>query len=254
MLTNEPSINGYCLEICANSSESAQIAQASGASRVELCQNLELGGTTPSYGLIKRTREQLSIGVHVLIRPRAGDFLYTEAEFEEMKADILQCKALNCDGVVIGVLNAQGEVDLARNGELVALAEPMTCVFHRAFDRCADPYKSMEDIIALGFSRILTSGQRNTAEQGQQLIQALITKAAGRIDIMPGAGVEAANIATILKHTKARSIHSSAKVTLPSQMLFCSADLSGMNEATFQTDAARVAELVAQLQALEAAE
>jgi len=244
MKRTEKEINGYRLEICSNSSYSALQAQLGGASRVELCQNLENGGTTPSYGQIKRTRELLDIGVHVLIRPRGGDFVYSNDEFEEMKQDVQYCKEIGCDGVVIGILLPNGDVDKDRCAELVKLAQPMTTVFHRAFDRCRDAEHALEDIIELGFDRILTSGLRNTAEEGKELLQLLIEQAQGRIEIMPGSGVEVTNVQHILQYTGAKSIHSSAKEILPSSMLYESDVLAGMNEPTMRTSRKKVEKLV----------
>ncbi|GHE23085.1 copper homeostasis protein CutC [Sphingobacterium griseoflavum] len=243
MIGKEKEIVGVKLEICANSPYSAVQAQLGGASRVEFCQNLENGGITPSYGQIKRARQLLQIGMHVLIRPRGGDFVYTDDEFEEMKMDISFCKEAGCDGVVIGILCKDGRVDLKRNASLVELAKPMTVVFHRAFDRTNNPAEALEDIIGLGFNRILTSGLRNTAVEGVQLLKELIMQADGRIEIMPGAGVNAGNILDILAHTNATAIHSSAKISIDSQMTFESDALAGMNEPTLQTSRALVAEL-----------
>jgi len=246
----EKEINGIKLEICANSIYSAEQAQAAGASRVELCQNLENGGTTPSYGQIKTTRDLLHIGVHVLIRPRAGDFLYNDQEYEEIKTDIQLCKELKCDGVVIGILDAAGQVDVSRMKELVKLAKPMTVVFHRAFDRCADPYKALEDIISLGCDRILTSGQKNTAEEGRALLRDLVELANGRIEIMPGSGVHAQNVMDILKYTQARSIHASAKTSVASEMLYHNDNLKGMDEDVIFSDRRKVEEIIEQIKSL----
>lgn len=248
MLGTERKINGYALEICSNSSFSALQAQLGGASRVELCQNLENGGTTPSYGQIRSTRKLLDIGIHVLIRPRAGDFVYTAEEFEEIKEDIRFCKEVGCDGVVIGVLHPDGSVDKERCAELVALAKPLTAVFHRAFDRCKDPLTSLETIISLGFDRILTSGLALTAEAGKELLTTLIEKAAGRIEVMPGSGVNEGNIVGLLKETGAQSIHSSAKVTVASTMQYDVLPSMGMNEATMQTSKLLVEELVSRIE------
>jgi len=247
MTKTEKQINGYWLEICANSSCSALQAQLGGASRVELCQNLENGGTTPSHGQIKRTRELLQIGVHVLVRPRGGDFVYTDEEFEEMKADVQYCREIGCDGVVVGMLHPDGRVDRLRCGQLLALARPMTVTFHRAFDRSRDAEEALEDVIALGFDRILTSGLRNTAEEGKQLLRTLVERANGRIEIMPGAGVDASNAGDILRCTGATSIHSSAKTSLPSSMVYASGTLDGMNEPTLRTSAEKVAKLVSEI-------
>jgi len=251
MIRTEKQINGYRLEICANSPCSALQAQLGGASRVELCQNLENGGTTPSHGQIKRTRELLQIGVHVLIRPRGADFVYTDEEFEEMKADVLYCREIGCDGVVIGMLRPDGRVDTSRCEQLAELARPMTVTFHRAFDRCKNPERSLEDVIALGFDRILTSGLRNTAEEGKDLLRTLVGRANGRIEIMPGSGVDASNVRRILLATGAESIHSSAKTTRPSSMLYASDALDGMNEPTFRTSAEKVAKLAAEIRKME---
>jgi len=251
MTKTEKQINGYRLEICANATYSALQAQLGGASRVELCQNLENGGTTPSHGQIKRTRELLQIGVHVLIRPRGGDFVYTDEEFEEMKADVLHCREIGCDGVVVGMLRPDGRVDRMRCAQLLELARPMAVTFHRAFDRSRDAQEALEELVALGFDRILTSGLRNTAYEGRQLLRTLVERANGRIEIMPGAGVDASNARQILHCTGATSIHSSAKTTLPSSMLYASGKLDGMNEPTFRTSAEKVAELVAEIRKME---
>ncbi|WDF69829.1 copper homeostasis protein CutC [Sphingobacterium oryzagri] len=248
MIGKEKEISGIKLEICSNSSHSAVQAQLGGASRVEFCQNLENGGITPSYAQIKRARNLLSIGMHVLIRPRGGDFVYSQAEFEEMELDIAFCKEAGCDGIVTGILLPDGTVDKVRNAALVALAKPMTVVFHRAFDRTRDAKEALEDIISLGFDRILTSGLKNTADEGKVLLKQLIEQADGRIEVMPGAGVTANNIDDILSYTGATSIHSSAKVALNSRMTFESTDLDGMNEPTWETSKGKVEELVEHLQ------
>ncbi|GGE17088.1 copper homeostasis protein CutC [Sphingobacterium cellulitidis] len=246
----EVKINGIELEICANSIYSANQAQQAGASRVELCQNLENGGTTPSYGQIKLVRNQLHIGVHVLIRPRSGDFLYTDDEFQEIIEDIRYCKSVGCDGVVIGVLNADGSVDKERMQVLVTEAKPMCVVFHRAFDRCNDPQQALEDIIELGCDRILTSGLQNTAWQGKDLLKELIEQANGRIEIMPGSGVDASNVKEILNYTKATSIHSSAKEIVPSKMIFKSNSVTGMDEDEIYSSKEKVAEIITAIQSM----
>lgn len=244
MLGKEKVINNYRLEICANSAYSALQAELGGASRVELCQSLELGGTTPSYGQIRRSRALLTIGIHVLIRPRAGDFVYSDEEFAEMQEDILFCKEAGCDGVVLGLLHSDGRIDLQRNAALVALARPMTVVFHRAFDRCKDPLTSLEELIDLGFDRILTSGLEITALGGKDLLKALLEQAAGRIEVMPGAGVTAVNMVDLLQYTGASSIHSSAKISKGSSMDYDALPMMGMNENILETSRAKVEELV----------
>ena len=182
------------IEVCIDSVQSAINAQQAGAARVELCDNLFEGGTTPSAGTIAVTRKQISIGLQVIIRPRGGDFLYTDLEMEIMKKDILTAKELGVDGVVIGILTSEGRVDTKRCAVLVELSRPMNVTFHRAFDMTQDPFSALEAIIDLGCERLLTSGQQRTAIEGKELIAQLQEKAAGRIIIMPGGGVDEYNI------------------------------------------------------------
>lgn len=208
------------LEICANSLPSALVAQAGGADRIELCDNMAEGGTTPSYATILKSREMLTIQIYPIIRPRGGDFLYNDDEFDLMWKDIELCKKLGCEGVVIGLLNTDGSVDKKRTKLLVDLAWPLGVTFHRAFDRCADPFHALEDIIECGCERILTSGQAPTAPEGAGLIAQLVDKAAGRIIIMPGSGVRENNIAELVRKTKATEYHSTAKTTIGSKMQF----------------------------------
>ena len=196
------------------------IAQAAGAHRIELCDNPFEGGTTASYGFIKTARENLSIELYPIIRPRGGDFLYSEIEFEVMKADIENCKSLGCDGVVIGILNADGTVDKKRCKQLVEIAHPMKVTFHRAFDRTNDPFKAMEDIISIGCARILTSGQKNLAIDGEELLNKLVKQANNRIIIMPGSGVNSDNIEILVKNTNATEFHTSARTFINSKMEF----------------------------------
>lgn len=233
----------YQLEICANSVTSAMAAQEGGAHRVEFCQNLETGGTTPSPGQIRITRKQLTIGMHVLIRPRAGDFLYTDTEFEEMKADILFCKEANCDGVVIGLLDVGGRVDGRRTGELVALAHPMHVTFHRAFDVCREPFEALEAIIACGCKRLLTSGMKDTALEGVSLIRELVERADGRIEIMPGSGVNETNLAAIANATGASAFHTSAKVVLNSRMNYQNKAVNGMGNEVWESSKEKIRQL-----------
>lgn len=208
------------LEICANSLPSALAAQAGGADRVELCDNMAEGGTTPSYGTILTTRELLHIQVYPIIRPRGGDFLYSDHEFDLMRKDIELCKETGCDGVVIGLLLSDGSIDKKRTKLLVELAWPLGVTFHRAFDRSADPFQAMEDIIDCGCERILTSGQQPTAPEGAELIARLVEKAGGHIIIMPGSGVRENNIAELVRKTRATEYHSTAKSTVKSKMQF----------------------------------
>ncbi|SEL32211.1 copper homeostasis protein CutC [Parapedobacter koreensis] len=240
----------YQLEICANSVASALAAQEGGADRVEFCQNLEMGGTTPSLGQIWLTRAGLKIGMHVLIRPRAGDFLYSDLEVQEMKADIMFCKEARCDGVVIGLLDADGHVDKERTSELVALARPMHVTFHRAFDVCRDPFEALEVIIACGCDRLLTSGMENTAFAGADLIKKLVAQAAGRIEIMPGSGINEMNIAQIVGLTDATAFHSSAKIMLPSGMHYTNETVEGMGGDTWISSKEKIRQMADILKSL----
>jgi len=214
------------MEVCANSVRSALAAQEGGAIRVELCDNLPEGGTTPSYAQIALAKKTLSIKVYPIIRPRGGDFLYSELEFNLMKEDIKICKSLNCDGVVIGILKANGSVDKERCAELIEAAKPMPVTFHRAFDMSNDLEKALEDIIELGCERILTSGGEASAIKGADVLAKLIKQAEGRIIIMPGAGVSANNISDIIKITGAKEFHASARHAVKSEMQFRNPRLS----------------------------
>lgn len=208
------------LEVCANSVASALAAQEGGAVRVELCDNLSEGGTTPSWGQIAQARKLLHIQLFVIIRPRGGDFLYSDLEFEIMKEDIRQCVKLNCDGVVLGMLLPNGQVDKDRCRELLAIANPLPATFHRAFDMCADSCQALEDIIDLGFVRILTSGGKNTAPEGASNISKLIKQAQGRISIMPGSGITEQNLEMLLQNTGAQEFHTTAKSKVNSAMVY----------------------------------
>lgn len=182
------------LEIIAFNIQSCATIQNAGAQRIELCGNPTEGGTTPSYGFIKAAREVTGIQLFPIIRPRGGDFLYSNEEFEIMKSEIKLCKEFGCDGVVIGLLNADGTIDKKRTAALVSLAYPLEVTFHRAFDRVKDMYIALEDVIEAGCGRILTSGLFPTAEQGMGNLQKLVEAANNRIVIMPGSGVRSDNI------------------------------------------------------------
>ena len=211
---------GSQLEIIAFNIASCEIAQAAGATRIELCDNPADGGTTPSYGFIKAAREKLDIDLYVMARPRGGDFLYSESEFEIAKTDVEMCKQLGCDGVVIGLLHRDGSVDKERTRTLVELAHPMGVTFHRAFDRTRDPFAALEDVIATGCERILTSGQLPNCLDGSALIAELRKQANGRIIIMPGSGLKSSNIIDLAKATGAREFHASARTLANSEMDF----------------------------------
>lgn len=209
----------FKFEVCANSVESCIAAQDGGADRVELCAGIPEGGTTPSYGEIKTARKFLgSTLLHVIIRPRGGDFLYSQLEIERMKEDIIVCKKLGVDGVVFGCLTGNGEVDIEKNRQLLECADGMSTTFHRAFDRATDPMKAMEDIIALGFDRILTSGQQPKAAEGTALLAELQKKTEGRITLLAGSGVNENNIKAIYDATGIHEYHFSARISIPSRM------------------------------------
>lgn len=208
------------IEICANGLQSALNAQKAGAGRVELCDNLYEGGTTPSAACIALARKYLHIKLHVLIRPRGSDFLYDDLEMEQICEDILFCKANRCDGIVLGFLNADGTVNTARTKAMAELARPMSVTFHRAFDMTPNPFEALEQIIGSGADRILTSGQKNKAPEGTDVIKALVEKAAGRITIMPGAGINESNIEKMIRETGAKEFHLSGMNHIPSKMIF----------------------------------
>jgi copper homeostasis protein len=212
---------GRILEICANSAQSCVEAEAGGAARVELCAAIPEGGTTPSYGEI-RTAQALtsSIDIHIIIRPRGGDFLYTPAEAQAALYDIEMAKELKLKGVALGCLTKEGHIDVALLERLMAAAAPLSVTFHRAFDACRDPLTALEQIIACGCDRILTSGQQPDAVQGIPLIAELVKRAAGRIIIMPGCGIRANNIARIEAETGAREFHTSARSLRHSGMIY----------------------------------
>ena len=208
------------IEIATADFESTKNAAAGGADRIELCANLGEGGTTQSYGVIKNCREKFSIKIYPIIRVRGGDFFYTDDEYECMYADALMCKQLGCDGVVIGFLKKDGSIDQDRTAKIVEAVYPLGVTFHRAFDRCRDPFEAMEQLINLGCERILTSGQQKTAPEGAQLIKALNQKANKRIIIMPGSGVRASNVEELAATTGCTEFHASLRELTNSKMEF----------------------------------
>ncbi|MCB0060498.1 MAG: copper homeostasis protein CutC [Caldilineaceae bacterium] len=219
MTTNSQG-SGFTVEICVDSVEGAMAAQVGGAQRVELCDNLVEGGTTPSSGMIALARQQITIGLNVIIRPRGGDFCYSELEFAVMQHDITQAKALGADGVVIGLLRPDGTIDTERTAILVALARPLPVTFHRAFDMTANADQALEDLIALGVDRVLTSGHEQTAVDGLEQIAALVKQANARIIVMPGGGITEENAALIVQQSGVREIHLSARSTVESRMTY----------------------------------
>jgi copper homeostasis protein len=214
------------LEICAGSVQSCIAAEQGGANRIELCDNLYEGGTTPSAGTITMALKVVNIPIYPIIRPRGGDFLYSEWEYEVMKKDIQFCKEAGCAGVVIGLLRADGQVDAVRTKELVALAAPMGVTFHRAFDMSADPIEALETIIACGCERILTSGAQQVASSGVELLKTLVDQAGDRIEIMIGSGVRANNVAELAQYTKAKAFHTTARSFEESPMVYRNPNVS----------------------------
>ncbi len=210
----------FKIEICVDSVESAVNAQAAGANRIELCNSLFEGGTTPSSGIVSSARENLSIDLHVIIRPRGGDFLYSDLEYDIMRRDIDICGEYGVDGIVIGMLRPDGEIDVERTAKLIDLARPMTATFHRAFDMCADPLHGLQDVISSGSSRLLTSGQNNLAVEGIELIKKLVQKAGTKLIIMPGSGINESNIEQIARSTGATEFHLSGREATESGMIF----------------------------------
>lgn len=211
---------GLRLEICVDSVESAINAQIAGADRVELCGNLPEGGTTPGYGSIISARNNLDIGLHVIIRPRGGDFLYSDLELDIMRRDIEMCGEAGADGVVLGILYPGGTIDVDRTAKLIEFANPMQVTFHRAFDMCNDPVSGLEDVIASGVTRLLTSGQKNRAQDGMELIRELVIQAGERLIIMPGGGIDETNVALIASVTRVKEIHLTGRKTIDSGMIF----------------------------------
>jgi copper homeostasis protein len=216
------------IEIVVYNIESALKAQEGGADRIELCDNPGEGGTTPSFGTIEAVRQNVNMDVYVMIRPRGGDFHYTNYEFHSMKRDISQCQKISVDGVVFGILNPDGTLDKKRCKELIDKAKPLKVTCHRAFDMTRDPFEALEDCIEVGFDRILTAGQQAQALKGADLIGELVKKANGRIAIMPGSGVNENTVREILKKSNATEIHFSATSSRESGMTFRNPQIAGM--------------------------
>lgn len=219
------------LEICCYSAESAFLAEKAGAHRIELCDNFTEGGTTPSYATIKYAIENLKIPINVIIRPRGGDFLYSDMEFKIMKQEVLEMKKLGVNGIVFGILKSNGEIDIERTKEILELAHPLEHTFHRAFDMCQDHLKSLEQLKKLGVTRVLTSGGKNNAYDGIELLSKLVEAAENEIIIMPGSGINENTIGEILRQTGALEFHSSAKTFISSAMNYFNPDIK-MGKAT----------------------
>lgn len=219
------------IEICCNSIQSAANAKAAGATRIELCQDLENGGTTPSYATIRQCVQNLQLDVFVLVRPRSGDFCYNNLEIEAMAEDVRMCKELGVAGIVIGFLNEDGTINTALTRRFVELAAPVPVTFHRAFDRCTDWHRALEEVIDCGCARILTSGCKPTAMEGKDNLRDIIRQAGDRITILVGSGVRPENVRELIAYTGAQEVHGSCK----------HATSKGCNE----TDSEQVRELIA---------
>lgn len=214
------------LEICCFTAESALKAAQAGAHRIELCDNIAEGGTTPSYATIDLVVRQLQIPVNVIVRPRGGDFLYSDTEYHLIKEDIAQIKKLGANGIVIGFLTPTGEIDLQRTAEVIRLAEPMEVTFHRAFDMCINLLVALEQLKALGIKRILTSGGYPNAEKGADILAQLVQKANNEIIVMPGSGINDKNLSNLIHLTQANEYHSSAKMYIDGGMQFKNSNVS----------------------------
>lgn len=235
------------LEVCVDSTSSALAAVRGGADRIELCGNLMIGGTTPSPCLFQHIRKYTDIRTHILIRPRFGDFCYSDDEFSVMLEEVKQFKALGAEGIVIGILNQDGSLNISQMEQLVEQAEGMSITLHRAFDVCKDPFKIMEQAIHLGIDTILTSGQANTCLEGKERIRELAAASRGNIRIMAGAGMSAEIIAELFDYTRVSDYHMSGKITRDSQMTYRNKEvhmgISSMSEFDiWETDECKIRE------------
>ena len=241
--------NKTSIEICAQSITSAVAAQEGGADRIELCTALEVGGLTPSPATMLEAKRLLTIPVCVLIRPRSGDFIYSDLEFDCIKRDVAWCKQNGMDGVVIGILTKNGTIDVPKMKELLGIARPMQVVCHRAFDQTPDAGEALEQLISLGFDRVLTSGQAKNVVVGRDILRGLVEQSNGRITIMPGNGVNPDNLKDLILYTKATDFHTSAKHTVKSPMPTFENSISfnlegGRENDYFETDVVIVKEVV----------
>lgn len=227
------------LEACVDSVDSALAAQEGGAGRIELCDDLLEGGTTPSAGMIAACKERLEIPVFVMIRPRGGDFLYSDSELDVMKRDVTIARDLGADGVVFGLLLSDGSVDTERTAELVQAAGPMAVTFHRAFDVSRDAAEALEALIELGIDRVLTSGQAPSVPQGIRVISRLVEQARGRIGILPGGGVEELSVQRVVVATGVREVHVRGTTVLPSPMDYRNPGIDFGGRATAPADDSR---------------
>jgi copper homeostasis protein len=213
--------NRYALEISVESVAAARAAERGGAQRIEFCSNARVGGTTPSTELMREVRSYVRIPIFVMNRPRAGDFVYSEAEFEKMRRDVEIAKQVGMDGIVLGLLKADGKIDIGRSRELIERARPLPITFHRAFDECHDLYGALEDIVETGAARLLTSGGRPTAPEALGMLGELVERAGERMIVLPGSGLHAGNIREAVQKTCAREFHAglSSVVARPAENL-----------------------------------
>lgn len=240
----------YIIEIATTDYETTKAAVKGGADRIELCASLVEGGTTPSAGMMRICRENFSIPVFPIIRPRGGDFLYSDEEFDIMLADILAARELGCDGIVTGILKKDGRIDKKRTTLLVNAAYPMEVTFHRAFDRALDPFASLEDVIETGCTRLLTSGQQPGAPAGADLIAKLVKQSDHRITIMPGSGVRKENIQLLAATTGATEFHSSLRSRAASGMEYIHPAFA-TSEESYSSHSIDPKEVIALRQALQ---
>jgi copper homeostasis protein len=236
------------LEVCVDSVESAIAAQRGGAGRVELCADLEHGGVTPSAGLMKSVRENVALNIHVMIRPRPGDFCYSEAEFSVMKSDIREAKTLGVDGLVFGVLSGDGEIDAERNAILLGVARPLTVTFHRAFDETIDLFAALSELTRLGFDRVLTSGGMPSVEAGLQMLTRLVHAADSSMKILAGGGITHENVASVVEQTGVDEIHALRSVS--TMLAPGSSDAKFFHSPRMVADASKVRWMVETLQRL----
>ena len=234
------------LEVCAFHIDSCLIAEQAGAVRVELCDNPIEGGTTPSYGTIKQVREKISIRLYPILRPRSGNYFYSDAEFAILKDDIQMCKQLGCDGISVGIQTIDAEIDTERLKRIVDWAGPMGVTCNRVFDCAPDPFKALEEIISCGCERILTSGQKTAAPDAAALLAKLVAQAGDRISIMPGAGIKSSNVAQLQAACGATEFHASARKAAPNPVTFINKEVSDYGNV-YIADADEVKALIAAL-------
>ena len=217
---------GYTLECCVDSVESAIAAKKGGADRIELCSALVIGGLSPSQALYRKIREQVDLPIRVLLRPRFGDFCYTDFEHEIIKEEIRSFRKLGADGIVIGTMKPDGTLNVEQMKKLIEEAQGMSVTLHRAFDMCKNPFMALEEARKLGINTILTSGQKNTCIDGVELLKELVEKAQGETEILVGGGVDASVLPVLAEKTKAKAYHMSGKISMESEMRYRKQDVS----------------------------